>query len=202
MNRVAERGLPFDVTGLTRIRYNIISKLPARVFNALMEQRLNHRFNHSLYGLKPDHSFNAQHPTVNDDLPNRVVCGSVVVKPNIKTITKTGVEFDDSTFEDDIDVIIFATGYTIGFPFIDNDVIEVKDNVINLYKYVFPPDLEHPTLGVIGCCQPRGAGMPLMELQSRLATAIFKVSSDEVGLVPFLYDSKLDDDFMFVYDRS
>ena len=53
-----------------------------------------------MYGLKPDHAFFAQHPMVNDELPNRVACGSVIVKPNIKCFTETGVVFEDGTYVD------------------------------------------------------------------------------------------------------
>ena len=112
---------------------------------------------------------------VNDDLPNRIACGSVIIKPNIKRFTKTGVEFDNGTFEDNIDIVVMGTGYKFGFPFIDKSVIEVKNNVVDLYKYAFPPDLAQPTLVVIGCIQPWGAIMPIAELQCRWAARVFKV---------------------------
>ena len=79
-------------------------------------KKLNERFDHGLYGLKPEHRFDAQHPTVNDELPNRISCGMVVVKPDIKRFTETGVEFVDGTVEGNIDVIILGTGYVFWFP--------------------------------------------------------------------------------------
>ena len=87
-------------------------------------------FSHTTYGLRPKHRFNAQHPTIQDELPNRIICGSIIIKPNIKRITKTGVEFDDGTVAEDIDVIIYATGYIFGFPFIDKSIIEVVNNKV------------------------------------------------------------------------
>ena len=68
-----------------------------------------------------------------------------------------------------------ATGYRFGFPFIDKSVVDVKENRLPFYKYMFPPDLQHPTLAIIGCIQPLGAVMPISELQCRLATRVFKV---------------------------
>ena len=53
--------------------------------------------------------------------------------------------------------------------------IQVKDNAVNLYKYAFPPDLQQPTLAVIGCVQPWGAINPIAELQCRWACQVFKV---------------------------
>jgi dimethylaniline monooxygenase (N-oxide forming) len=73
--------------------------------------------------------------------------------------------------------VVLATGYIFGFPFLDKRVVEVKDNRLPFFKYMFPPDLTHPTLAVIGCFQPLGAIMPAAELQCRLAARVFKVSN-------------------------
>ena len=71
---------------------------------------------------------------------------------------------------------MLATGYKFGFPFVSKSVVDVKENRLPFYKYMFPPDLKHPTLAMIGCVQPLGAIMPISELQCRLATRVFKVS--------------------------
>ena len=76
------------------------------------------------YSLKPSYGVWAQHPMVNDDLPNRVISGSIKIKDDIKRFTQQGAEFVDGTKEDDIDVVILATGYSFGFPFVEK---EVKD---------------------------------------------------------------------------
>ena len=72
--------------------------------------------------------------------------------------------------------VVLATGYKFGFPFINKSVVDVKENRLPFYKYMFPPDLRHPTLAIIGCIQPLGAIMPISELQCRLATRVFKVN--------------------------
>ena len=61
---------------------------------------------------------------VNDSLPNAILSGMVVVKGNVKEFTETGVIFEDGSSED-VDVVIFATGYTFTFPFLDDSVIKV-----------------------------------------------------------------------------
>jgi dimethylaniline monooxygenase (N-oxide forming) len=149
--------------------------VPAFMTIWITETRLNLRFDHAAYSLKPDFPPLSQHPTVNDDLPNRIISGNVIVKPDIKRFTESGVEFDDGTSEDKIDVVFLATGYIFGFPFLDKSVLEVKDNRVNLYKWMFPPDLEHNTLAVIGCIQPLGAIMPISEQQCRLYARVLKV---------------------------
>ena len=119
------------------------------------------------------HRVFSQHPTVNDDLPNRIISGFVKVKTNVKEFTETAAIFEDGSREDDIDVVIFATGYSFAFPFLEDSVKVVK-NKISLYKKVFPPNLEKPTLAIIGLIQPLGAIMPISELQGRWATQVFK----------------------------
>ena len=113
-----------------------------------------------------------QHPTINDDLPNRIISGRVQVKPNIKEFTETSAIFEDDTRED-IDAVVFATGYSFSFPFLEG-CVKVVENQIPLYKFMFPPDLEKPTLAFIGLIQPLGAIMPISELQCRWATRVFK----------------------------
>lgn len=115
----------------------------------------------------------SQHPTINDELPNRIIAGLVKVKGNVKEFTETAAIFEDGSREDDIDVVIFATGYSFAFPFLE-DSVKVVNNKVSLYKKVFPPNLEKPTLAIIGLIQPLGAIMPISELQGRWATQVFK----------------------------
>lgn len=113
-------------------------------------------------------------PVFNDDLPSRILCGSVVVKPIVKEFTETSAIFEDGTVMENVDVVIFATGYSFSFPFLEESVIKVENNQAPLYKHVFPPQLEKPTLAVIGLIQPLGPIMPTAELQARWATRVFK----------------------------
>ncbi|TWW57657.1 Dimethylaniline monooxygenase [N-oxide-forming] 5 [Takifugu flavidus] len=116
----------------------------------------------------------SQHPTVNDDLPNRILSGTIQVKPNIRRFQGSSVEFDDGSVVEDVDLVVFATGYTFSFPFLSSHVISVSENKTSLYKYVFPPELQRPTLAIIGLVQPLGAIMPISEIQARWATRVFK----------------------------
>jgi dimethylaniline monooxygenase (N-oxide forming) len=174
-NRISANGLPGDYVYFRRFSNMILHLIPRQLRNSLWEHRLNARFDHSLYGLKPRHRVDAQHPMVNDRLPNVIASGTVVIKPNVQRITETAVEFDDGSVVNDVDVIIYATGYVFGFPFIDHPELAVTDNQVNLYKYVFPPNVRPSTIAVIGCIQPIGAIWPISELQCRWAVRVFKV---------------------------
>ncbi|CAH2311800.1 dimethylaniline monooxygenase [N-oxide-forming] 5-like [Pelobates cultripes] len=172
LNRVSDYGYPLDLLGLTRFLNSIKNVIPVSLLNKIGEAKVNKRFDHANYGLKPKHRMFSQHPMVNDDLPNRIIAGTVAIKSNVAKFTETDAIFDDGTVEKDIDAVIFATGYTFNFPFCEH--LKVQNNKISLYKYVFLPELEKQTLAVIGLIQPLGAIMPISELQARLATRVFK----------------------------
>nr|UZZ64696.1 tAncFMO1-5 [synthetic construct] len=174
LNRVSDNGYPLDMVHSTRFKNLLKHILPSSLVNWMAEKKMNQRFNHENYGLKPQHRIFSQHPMVNDDLPNRIISGTVLVKPNVKEFTETSAIFEDGTVEENIDVVIFATGYSFSFPFLEESVLKVQNNKVSLYKYVFPPHLEKPTLAVIGLIQPLGAIMPISELQARWATRVFK----------------------------
>ncbi|XP_008070298.1 dimethylaniline monooxygenase [N-oxide-forming] 5-like [Carlito syrichta] len=173
LHRVWDNGYPMDSSFFTRFNHFLQKILTTGQINNQLEKMLNSRFNHAHYGLQPQHRFLSQHPTVSDDLPNHIISGKVQVKPNVKEFTETDAIFDDGTVEENIDAVIFATGYTFSFPFLDG-LIKVTNNEVSLYKLMFPPDLEKPTLAVIGLVQPLGIVLPIAELQSRWATRVFK----------------------------
>lgn len=173
LNRVGKHGYPIDMLISSRLTYYLSKICGSSIKNGYLERQMNQRFNHEMFGLKPKHRALSQHPTVNDELPNRIISGLVKVKGNVKEFTETAAIFEDGSREDDIDAVIFATGYTFAFPFLEDSVKVVK-NKVSLYKKVFPPNLEKPTLAIIGLIQPLGAIMPISELQGRWATQVFK----------------------------
>ena len=69
----------------------------------------------------------SQHPMVNDDLPNRILSGRVVIKGDIQEFAENGVVFkDDPDTVVGVDAVVFATGYEFKFPFIDDSVLQVS----------------------------------------------------------------------------
>ncbi|XP_036879875.2 flavin-containing monooxygenase 5-like [Manis javanica] len=171
-NRVWDNGMPMDTVLFTRFNSVLNKFYPTFLINRWAENKLNTRFNHSIYGLLPQHRFLSHQATFSDDLPNHIISGKVLIKPNVREFTETSAIFEDGT-EEDIDVIIFATGYAFSFPFLENNST-VLDSQLSMFKFVFPPRLEKPTLAFIGILQPVGATMPTSELQSRWAARVFK----------------------------
>ena len=117
------------------------------------------------YGLpKPDHKLLEAHPTVSAELLSRLGHGDIAVKPNIDRFAGgRTVRFADGS-EEEIDLVVYCTGYKITFPFFDPSLVSVKDNRLPLYRRV--ASVEHPGLYFIGFIQPLGAIMPIAEAQS------------------------------------
>ncbi|KAM4722884.1 uncharacterized protein WCC33_009064 [Rhinophrynus dorsalis] len=167
-------GYPLDMMLSTRCFYGINNTLPAGLSAKLNEKQMNSWFDHANYGLLPQDRTLLKEPIVNDLLPSSILHGAVRMKPGIKTFTETSVVFEDDTVVENLDHIIFATGYSISFPFLDDSTVTVDDNNVPLYKNVFPTHLEKPTLAFLGLIQPFGAILPAADLQARWATRIFK----------------------------
>ncbi|KAM4641185.1 dimethylaniline monooxygenase [N-oxide-forming] 2-like isoform 1-T3 [Discoglossus pictus] len=174
MSRVFDNGYPWDVCFDTRFQNFVRNTLPSSIVTWMTEKKMNDWFDHSNYGLQPRDSTQFKEPLFNDELPCRILCGSVIVKPDVKEFTETAVKFEDGTAEENIDVVIFATGYNFSFPFLDESIIKVENNKSFLYRSIFPTTINKPTLGVIGLIQPLGPIMPVTELQARWVTRIFK----------------------------
>jgi hypothetical protein len=119
------------------------------------------------YGLpRPDHKLLEAHPSVSSVILDRLAHGDIRPKPNIAELAGPRVRFVDGTSED-IDVIIYCTGYKVTFPFFDEDFLAAPDNDLPLYLRMFKPGLDN--LFFIGLMQPLGAIFPIAERQACLA---------------------------------
>jgi dimethylaniline monooxygenase (N-oxide forming) len=116
------------------------------------------------YGLpEPDHAVLHAHPTVSQDLLNRLGHGDISVRPNIDRFEGSKVFFADGS-SGEYDVVVYCTGYQVSFPFLGDEVVRAEDNHVELYRRVVHPD--HPGLYFVGLIQPLGAIMPLAEAQA------------------------------------
>jgi cation diffusion facilitator CzcD-associated flavoprotein CzcO len=154
------RGRPTDAASTS-----LMSRLPFRVQRALMSGMLKVAAGDmTSYGLpKPDHKLLSAHPTVSSELLPRIGHGDITVKPNIARYDGDEVVFADGSREQ-VDLVVYCTGYRITFPFLDRSVVDTTDNRVPLYRRVASPD--HPGLYFLGLLQPLGAVMPLAEAQA------------------------------------
>lgn len=77
-------------------------------------------------------------------------------------------------FLSQVDLIVFATGYNYDFPYLPKHVMYKSGHRVGLYKHVFPPVLEQPTLAIVGFIHSDGSIMPQAEMQARFVTRVFK----------------------------
>ncbi|XP_062989528.1 flavin-containing monooxygenase 3 [Elgaria multicarinata webbii] len=175
MPRVWEQGYPWDMLIVTRFETFLKNALPTAISDWLYVKKMNRWFKHENYGVMPVNRTLRKEPVFNDELPSRIMYGTVVVKPNIKEFTETSAIFEDGTMQESLDHIIFATGYSYAYPFVDDEsIIKCRNNNVTLYKSILPPELEKPTMAVIGLVQSLGAAIPTAELQARWFIRVYK----------------------------
>ena len=144
----------------------IVSRLPLPVQRFMMARLLKLAVGDMTdYGLpKPDHKLLEAHPTVSSEVLSRIGHGDIAVKPNIDRFAGgRTVRFTDGS-EEEIDLVVYCTGYKISFPFLDEATFPVHDNRLPLYRRVVAP--ERSGLYFIGFIQPLGPIMPIAEAQS------------------------------------
>jgi hypothetical protein len=118
------------------------------------------------FGLpRPNHNFLEAHPTVSSELLLRLGSGDAAAKPNVAELQGDTVRFEDGSVEE-IDVIVYATGYNITFPFFDPEFLSAPENRLPLYKRIFVPGIDD--LALVGFAQTIPTLFPFVELQSKL----------------------------------
>lgn len=96
------------------------------------------------FGLpKPDYEIYAAHPIMNSLILYFIGHGDLHIKPDIKLLKEHSVVFVDDS-EEEIDVLIYASGYRAIFPFLPDDVnIIDQDDLDKLYMYTFHRDIDN-----------------------------------------------------------
>jgi hypothetical protein len=118
------------------------------------------------FGLpRPNHEFLEAHPTVSSELLLRLGSGDAVAKPNVAELLGDSVRFEDDSVEE-VDAIVYATGYNITFPFFDPEFLSAPENRLPLYKRVFVPGIDD--LALVGFAQVVPTLFPFVELQAKV----------------------------------
>ena len=101
-----------------------------RVFELLLKMTVGDL---TRYGLpKPDHPVMASHPIMNTQLLHYLGHGDLTYAPDIERFEGKRVHFvDGSSIE--VDLIVFATGYKVTYPYMDRDHFEWISKYPDLY---------------------------------------------------------------------
>jgi hypothetical protein len=147
------------------------------------------------YGLpEPDHKLGDAHPTISADFLNRIAHGEMAWKPNIASLDGDRVRFEDGSAEQ-VDIIVYCTGYKVTFPFLDEDFLSAPDNDLPLFRRVFKPGIDN--LAFIGLLQPLGAIMPLAEAQGRWLASYLRGEYRLPALAEMEEDMRVERERMF-----
>lgn len=162
-------GKPVDQTGelLHRLR------LPRRIRQWIARTAAHWAIGRpEQFGLpKPDHRLFQTHPIVNSQLLYCAGHGDLCIKPDVAELCGDAVRFVDGTSVP-VDVIIYATGFKISFPFLDREHLAYVDERPGLYLNVFHP--QRDDLFVIGLIQPDSGQFGLVDCQSQLMSRFLR----------------------------
>ncbi len=118
------------------------------------------------FGLpKPDHKLFETHPIINSQMMYFVGHGRIKPKPEVAELCGNQVRFVDGSVEP-IDVIVYATGFNLSFPFINQQYLNWKDGKPQLFMNVFHP--RYDNLFIAGMIQPDSGIWCLAHYQSQL----------------------------------
>lgn len=162
-------GIPTDCIVLTRFATLLNRVLPPEVAaEGLKDLLLTHCGNPVQYGgIKPAENILEAGFSQCQWYLAQVAEGKILPKRGVVEVTEESVIFEDGS-QEQIDAIVFATGYQINLPFLSNDILQIinaDDTHIDLYRQTFHPDLPH--LAFIGLYAQIGSYFPTLELQAR-----------------------------------
>ncbi|MGB2710227.1 MAG: NAD(P)-binding domain-containing protein [Conexibacter sp.] len=162
-------GRPLDQIGVNRFTGALPWAFRKGIFTAFLRAGVGRMED---YGLpRPDHSLGDAHPTISADFLNRIAHGEIAYKPNIAELLSDRVRFEDGSVEQ-LDTIVYCTGYKVTFPFFDEQLIAAPDNDLPLFRRVFHPQIDN--VFFVGLLQPLGAIMPLAEAQGQWIAAYLR----------------------------
>jgi hypothetical protein len=116
---------------------------------------------HEKYGFDyPDHKIFEHHPTINNELLHDIRLGKIMTHGDIKELKGKNVFFKDGT-QEEIDLIIFCTGYNTSIPML-KDYIQFENGSPVLLGGSFMPGIKNAYY--VGLGQPRYGAGPLISI--------------------------------------
>jgi hypothetical protein len=133
---------------------------------------------HWRYGLPaPDHKLFEAHPTACTVYLDHVVHGRIVTKPGIERLDGKRVIFTDGS-EEEIDLLVWATGFRVSFPFMDKSYILDEQGRSKLFIHTFHRELDD--LFVVGLFEPAEGGVwQLADYQAQLIASFIAAKAHD-----------------------
>ncbi len=125
------------------------------------------------YGLqRPDHKIFETHPTVNSELLHYLKHGRIAPHPGIERFEGNDIVFVDGT-RVSVDLVVFATGYHVSFPYLPEGLVPVKGAVPQVYGGGVLPD--YKGLYIVGSLQVRYGFGPLLTPYAELLASVIEM---------------------------
>lgn len=137
------------------------------------------------YGLlRPDYPLDAAHPIMNSQILYYIGHGDIVSKGDVSRFDDKQIWFKDGSKEE-VDVVIYATGYDRDFPFIDSALLEWSSAIPDLFLHSTPRNLDNLLfMGFINAAGGLGDGLKTQG--SYVVSYTRAYFSQTVGLKKFL----------------
>ena len=116
------------------------------------------------YGLpKPDHRVMESHPIMNTQVLHHLGHGDLAYKPDVERLEGDRVRFVDGSVEE-VDLVVFATGYLVTYPFMDRSHFEWISKYPDLYLSGLHRDYDD--LCCLGLHQTDGGAFDFFAMQA------------------------------------
>jgi amino acid transporter len=125
----------------------------------------------------PDHDLLTTHPIMNTQVLHYLQHGDLVAKPDVARLTAGGVAFVDGS-EEQIDVVLLATGYDYLLPFLDREILTWRQGRPEFYLNLF--SREHDSLYVLGLIEFAGAAYARFDEMAQ--TVLIDLRARETGV--------------------
>ena len=100
-------------------------------------------------------------------IKNAIHSGQVCLISPIDHFSETSVVLSDGTTLDNIDLVVFCTGYTKAFPFLDSLWDKNKQVEATLYRHMLPAEEQLQGIAFVGMTFSLPSVFPVAEMQSR-----------------------------------
>lgn len=124
---------------------------------------------------RPDYRIYESHPIVNTLILNHLGQGDLRIRADVARLDGDRVHFRDGT-DGQYDTVVLATGYRLGYPFVERADLHWTGMAPRLFLNIFPPSFNG--LYVIGMVEASGLGWQGRSEQAELIAAYLRAEAD------------------------
>ncbi len=165
-------GKPADQIGEVALKLRLPVSVRRAINGALL--RLLHGQPENFGLPKPDHKLFETHPIINSQIFYYLGHGDIIQKPDVAELRCKRVRFKEVR-EEQIDVIIYATGFNITIPFLDKAHLNWRNGHPAFYLNVFHP--QYDNLFLAGFIQPDSGQWGLVDYQTQLIAKFIRAQT-------------------------